>query len=385
MWLIVAGVLGLAVIAFVTYLVVRTTRDRPKGPGRHRAPNKKRPHRDAFRTEEPEPEPLKRAGIIAQGAGPELRAQLKAQSIATGWDEPLWLEADDVDSAAQAAREALAASVDVVGVRGDSTVARGVVTVLAGTETPVAFLPAPVEESPAQTGSSAADRPADPAARSAPVRNRRAALPSAGIAAAMTTALTGQNSRIDIGRAVLAPAAETYGAAADDGPDAAGADAANAAASAPREETGRGEEIVFLSSLVIGDVVGDDEPALRTRTVARSLVKGTSFTATVKPDDEEAITRPARSVAFSTRADGSAVLDGYLHASQSFKGWTGVARAMMRKSSRATPLLVPMKSVAFTVTLDKPARLTVDGREVGECHPGESTVSVAPLALVVRR
>ena len=75
MWLIVAGVLGLAVIAFVTYLVVITARSRPEGAGRHRAPNRKRPHRDAFRTEEPEPEPLKRAGIIAQDAGPELRRQ----------------------------------------------------------------------------------------------------------------------------------------------------------------------------------------------------------------------------------------------------------------------------------------------------------------------
>jgi len=186
----------------------------------------------------------------------------------------------------------------------------------------------------------------------------------------MTTALTGQNSRIDIGRATIAAAAPAEQSAAEDGGSG---------------DEPRGEELVFLSSLVIGDIVADDEPALRTRTVARSLVKGTSFTATVKPDDEEAITRPSRSVAFSTRADGSAVLDGYLHASQSFKGWTGVARAMMRKSSRATPLLVPMKSVAFTVTLDKPARLTVDGRDVGECPPGESTISVDPLALVVRR
>lgn len=373
MWLIVAGVLGLAVIAFVTYLVVSTARSRPEGAGRHRAPNRKRPHRDTFRTEEPEPEPLKRAGVIAQGAGPELRAELTSQSIAAGWDEPMWLEADDVDSAAGAAREALAASVDVVGVRGDSAVARGVVSVLAGTETPVAFLPAPDQGSPPQTGSSAAAEPTDPADRSAPVRNRRPALPSAGIAAAMTTALTGQNSRIDIGRAVLAaapPAEGTTERTVGDGTD---------------ESKPPGAEIVFLSSLVIGDIVADDEPAVRTRTVARSLVKGTSFTATVKPDDEEAITRPARSVAFTTRADDVAALDGYLHASQSFKGWTGVARAMMRKSSRATPLLVPMRSVAFTVTLDKPARLTVDGRDIGECHPGESTISVDPLALVVRR
>lgn len=367
-WLVVAGVIGLAVIAFVTYLVVSTARNRPNHGGRHRAPNKKRPHRDTFRTEEPEPEPLKRAAIIAQGAGPELRAELTSLSIATGWDEPLWLTADDVHSAAAVAREALAASVDVVGVRGDSAVARGVVTVLAGTETPVAFLPTPEDESPAHTEPSADPTGSGPA--TAPPPGGRLALPSAGIAAAMTTALTGQNSRIDIGRATVAAPAPAEQSAAEDG----------GSGGEPR-----GEELVFLSSLVIGDIVADDEPALRTRTVARSLVKGTSFTATVKPDDEEAITRPSRSVAFSTRADGSAVLDGYLHASQSFKGWTGVARAMMRKSSRATPLLVPMKSVAFTVTLDKPARLTVDGRDVGECPPGESTISVDPLALVVRR
>jgi hypothetical protein len=376
MWLVVAGVLGLAVILFVTYLVVRTTRDRPTGGGRHRAPNRKRPHRDTFRTEEPEPVPLKRAGIIAQRCGPQLRTELTSQSIAAGWDEPLWLEADDVDSAARAAREALAASVDVVGVRGDSAVARGVVSVLAGTETPVAFLPSPEEddstESPAHTDETAesADRAPD---RRTQAPRGRLALRSAGIAAAMTTALTGQNARMDIGRARLAPAPPAEDAAED------------AAGEGTDESQPNGAEIVFLSSLVIGDIVADDEPALRTRTVARSLVKGTSFTATVKPDDEEAVTRPARSVAFTTRADEVAALDGYLHASQSFKGWTGVARAMMRKSSRATPLLVPMRSVAFTVTLDKPARLTVDGREIGECQPGESTISVDPLALVVRR
>jgi hypothetical protein len=372
MWLVAAGVLGLIVIAFVTYLVVSTARSRPERGGRHRAPARKRPHRDTFRTEEPEPEPLKRAAIIAQAAGPALRAELTSQSIAAGWDEPLWLGADDVASAAGAAREALAASVDVVGVRGDSAVARGVVAVLAGTETPVAFLPAPDEESPAHTGSSASATSAEGAAERAGSATRgRPALPSAGIASAMTTALTGQNSRIDIGRARLAPA-----------PAPAAADGSGEGAAAAGR---RVEEIVFLSSLVIGDVVADDEPALRTRTVARSLVRGTSFTATVKPDDEEPVTRPSRSLAFSTRPDGTGTLHGYLHASQSFKGWTGVARAMMRKSSRATPLLVPMTSVAFTVTIDKDALLTVDGREVGHCHPGESTISVDPLALVVRR
>ena len=72
-------------------------------------------------------------------------------------------------------------------------------------------------------------------------------------------------------------------------------------------------------------------------------------------------------------------------ASNDIEKATGVARAMMRKSSRATPLLVPMQSVAFTVTLDKEAPLTVDGDEIGVCHPGESTISVDPLALVVLR
>ncbi|MFN2321242.1 MAG: hypothetical protein ABR500_16410 [Dermatophilaceae bacterium] len=355
MWLVVAGVLALAVILFVVYLVGTTARSRPDGGGKHRAPNKNRPHRDTFRTEEPEPEPLKQAAVIASDGDPALCSELTSQSTAAGWDEPLWLEVDGASTAADAARRALDAGVDVVCVRGDSAVARGVVSVLAGTETPVAFLPSP-------------GRPGDddtaPAEQSGPL-----ALPSAGVAAAMTTALTGQNSRVDVGRARLAPP-----------PPATQTDALEA----PEPD---GEEIVFLTSLVFGDIVSHEAPALSTRTVARGLVKGTSFTATVKPDDEEAVTRPARSVAFSTSptAATSGRLDAYLHASHSFKGWTGVARAMMRKASRPTPLLVPLHSAAFTLTLDKGAEVTVDGLAIGPCHPGESTVSLDPLALVLRR
>jgi hypothetical protein len=351
MWLVVAAVLALAVVLFVVYLVGATARSRPDGGGKHRAPNRKRPHRDTFRTEEPEPEPLKQAAVIVEDGGPELRSELTGQSVAAGWDEPLWLEVDGVTSAGEAARRALDAGVDVVCVRGDSAVIRGVVSVLAGTETPVAFLPAPEPlEGPDGV-------PASPTGRPAP--------PSAGVAAAMTTALTGQNSRVDIGRARLAPAEDVDVVAAG--------------------QTA-GDDIVFLHSLVFGDVVSHDEPALSTRTVARGLVKGTSFTATVKPDDDEAVTRPVRSVALSTTetAATSGRLDAYLHASHSIKGWTGVARAMMRKSSRPTPLLVPLQSAAFTVIVDKPAEVAVDGLAIGPGNPGESTISVDPLALVVR-
>ena len=37
MWLVIAGVLGLAVILFVVYLVGSTARSRPRGGGKHRA------------------------------------------------------------------------------------------------------------------------------------------------------------------------------------------------------------------------------------------------------------------------------------------------------------------------------------------------------------
>lgn len=348
LWLVVAGVLGLAVILFVIYLVGSTARSRPKG-GKHRAPNKSRPHRDTFRTEDPEPEPLKRAAIIIEGADDTLRHELTAQCTAAGWDQPLWLEVLDGSGALTAAAEAQREGVDVVCVRGGSRVKRAVVTVLAGGETPVSFLPSAVDEPDAM---------------------------SAFTAAAMTTALTGQNSRIDIGRATLgSPAPPPV-----DGPDS-------------EDEATPIPALVFLDRLVIGEVVAADEPALSTKEVARELVKANPFTATVKPDDEEAIIRPSRSISFSTseqpmQDDGEdrRVLDGYLYASRSIKGWTGVARAMLRKSSRGTPLLVPMRSVAFTITLDKPAPLTVDGELLEDEWPaGEASVSVDPLALVVRR
>lgn len=366
MWLVVAGVLGLAVILFVVYLLTSTARSRPDDGGKHRAPNKKRPHRDTFRTEEPEPEPLKRAAVIVQGAEPSLRAELTAQSVAAGWDEPLWLEADGVSAAAEAARRALDTGVDVVCVRGDSSIDRGVVSVLARTEAPVAFLPSPPPTPDAtQPAKSKSTQDDGESIEEAPTHT------SVDLAAAMTTALTGQNSRVDVGRARLAPAAPADAPA--DGPEPA--------------EPPAGEEIVFRHSIVFGDVVSHEGPALSTRIVARGLVKGTSFTATVKPDDEEAVTRPARSVAFSTgeSAATSGRLDAYLHASHSVKGWTGVARAMMRKSSRPTPLLVPLRSAAFSLTVDRPVRVTVDGLPVDPGHPGESTISVDPLALVVRR
>jgi len=349
MWLVIAGVLGLAVILFVVYLIGSTARSRPKGGGKHRAPRKNRPHRDTFRTEEPEPEPLKRAAIIIEGADDVLRRELAAQNTAAGWDQPLWLEVLDDLGARNAGTEAQRENVDVVCVRGDSRIRRAVAAVFAGTETPVSFLPSTQDES-------------DPLAPA--------------IAAAMTTALTGQNTRIDIGRAVLGPADP----AAVDGPDAA-ADTADV------------PSLVFLDRLVIGEVVASDEPALSTKEVAREIVKANPFTATVKPDDEEAIVRPARSISFATSdrplVDGDAerrVLDGYLYASRSLKGWAGVAKAMMRKASRATPLLVPMRSVAFTVTLDKPAPVTVDGELFDIPWPaGEGSVAVEPRALVIRR
>ena len=366
MWLVVAGVLGLAVILFVGYLVITTARSRPDDGGKHRAPRRKRPHRDTFRTEEPEPEPLKQAAVVVQDADPALRAELTSQSIAAGWDEPLWLPADDVATAAEAARSALEHGVDVVCVRGDASVERGVVSVLAGTETPLAFLPTPPAPVPFATTSATSTTTED----GEPEDEAPPHTESGHLTAAMTTALTGQNSRVDVGRAVLAPA-----------PAQDGADRTEPAQTPP------GEEVVFLRSIVFGDVVSHEGPALSTRIVARGLVKGTSFVATVKPDDEEAVTRPARSVAFSTgeTAATSGRLDAYLHASHSLKGWTGVARAMARKSSRQTPLLVPLHSVAFTVTVDKPVQVTVDGLPIGEGYPGESSVSVDPLALVVRR
>jgi diacylglycerol kinase (ATP) len=407
MWVVVAGLLGLAVILFVGYLIVSTARHRPQG-GRHRAPTRQRPHRDAFRTEEPEPEPLKRAAVIVHDPPSSLRRELTAQSVAAAWDEPLWLEVDDLDAAAAAARLALEAGVDVVCVRGDSTIDRGVAGVLAGTETPVTFLPGPVPVQPTD--------PTEPHGRSAPstAAAAAAARPATGdqLREALTAALTGQNARVDIGRARLAGApdpepqdaerprrerrlirrrrtAAGEGAAAEPGStDPVGTDAepvGDAAVDAPRSLAG--EEIVFLTSFVLGDVVPDDEPTLSTRAVARGLVKGTSFNATVKPDDEEAVTRPSRSLAFTTSptAATSGALDAYLHASHSIKGWTGVARAMMRKSSRATPLLVPMCSPSFDVTLDRPVDVVVDGAVIGTCPSGHSTISVEPLALVVRR
>ena len=356
MWLLAAGALALAVILFVIYLVTSTARSRPDSGGRHRAPARNRPHRDTFRPEEPEPEPLKQAAVIGPGTEQVLRAELTAQSIAAGWDEPLWLESDDASTASTAARRALEAGVDVVCVRGDAAVVRGVVAVLAGGETPLAFLPDRVDGEPTDDDGETGERAAvhTPDARAAALAN------------AMTTALTGQNSRVDVGRARFAA----------DGQDAA-----------PGDPGDPGEEIVFLRSLVFGDVVSHEDPTLSTRIVARGLVKGTSFAATVKPDDEEAVSRPARSVAFSTTATAatSGRLDAYLHASHSLKGWTGVARAMMRKSSRPTPLLVPLHSAAFTLTVDRPIEVTVDGLAIGIRHVGEATVSVDPLALVVRR
>lgn len=457
-WLVVAGVLGLAVIAFVTYLIVSTARHRPKGGGRHRAPHRKRPHRDQFRTEDPEPEPKKRAAVIVQHDGPALRAELTAQCIVADWDEPLWLPAPDLEAAATAARQALEAGVDVVCVRGDSAIDRGVAGVLAGTETPLAFLPAapgmrdaPTAPSPGESGvagdgvtSAEGGDVSRTGAAGGSTWPKSDPAPDPALTSAMATALTGQNTRVHIGRAVLAApvqgatdgaeeatkkrrlrAKSARGASAQDvasGEVAASeavsreaavseAAASEVAANQPvanepaSAETPPGDgpegtaapnpapqEVVFLSSLVIGDVVPLTEPPLTTKTVAASLVKGTSFLAGVKPDDEEEVVRPARSVTIEIGADtpqteGSpgAALDAYLHASQSFKGWIGVTRAMMRKASRGTPMLVPMRSIAFTVTLDRPAALTIDGLPVGSIGAGESTVSIDRSALVVRR
>ncbi len=363
-WLLAAGALGVAVILFVSYLLVSTARSRPKG-GRHRTPSKNRPHRDTFRTEDPEPEPKKRAAVIVQGQGGGARDEIRALLALHDWDEPLWRETDDLESAAVAAQTALDWGVDVVCVRGSSAIRRGVVGVLAGTETPVAFLPI--------NGNDA--EPAEPSGDWSDLAATHTARAGEELATAMATALTGQNSRIDVGRATLAPA-EASGAPEE-----------------PAEPVVR--EVVFLHTLTFGDIVAIDAPALSAsaKEVVKGVFEGTSFTAIVKPDDEEAITRPVRSLSFSTSeappesAEGEQprALDAYLHASQTFKGWAGVARAMMRKSSRATPLLVPLRSIAFTVTLDKPTEITVDGTSIGVSHPGESTVAVDPLALVVRR
>ena len=382
-WLVVAGVLGLAVVGFVAYLIISTARSRPESGGRHRAPSKKRPHRDTFRTEDPEPEPKKRAAVIVQDGGEPLRAELTSQSVAADWDEPLWLPAHDVASAASAARQALDAGVDVVCVCGASPVERAVVSVLAGSDTPLAFLPVTSTSAPAGPDSRETWPQGDPVS-------------DVALATAMTIALTGQNARVHVGRAVLTTAADGHreGAAAMPPKQAPEQPPEKAPEQAPEQpdQVSAQTETVFLRSLVIGDIVPHDEPALTTRRVAKDLFQGTSFIATVKPEDEEEITRPARSLSFEIGPDQpgtdesvTQALDAYLYASHSLKGWTGVARAMMRKSSRPTPLLVPMRSVAFTVTLDKPADLTIDGLVVGSVQPGESSISLDRHALVVRR
>jgi diacylglycerol kinase family enzyme len=322
---------------------------------------RRRPPREHFRPEgsEKSAAPKRLAAIIVNPTKFDdleaRRAQVTAGCLAAGWDEPLWVETTAQDPGTGQARQAVKDGATLVCPLGGDGTVRAVAAALVGTETPMGLLPG-------GTGNLLA---------------RNLNLPLDSVTAALKTALTGQNKRVDVGRLTVNASGEHE---------------------VPKE-------YIFLIMAGIGfdAAIMADAPERLKKTVgplaytfsAAKNLRGTQFKVRMKIDDEPEFIRRARTVVIGNcgKLTGGLVLlpqahvdDGWLDAvilsPTGVVSWLAVAGRVISRRRKGHERVDHHRLRSMTLRCDRPEEVQVDGDTVGQALT--ISASVDPLALVVR-
>lgn len=344
------------------------------GPGPARARHRRaRPERSSFRKESKD-KPSRRAAIIINPTKFDdvslVRAELTQASTQLGWAEPLFLETTAQDPGTGQTRQALDEGVDLVCPLGGDGTTRAVAVALAGTRTPMGLLPK-------GTGNLLA---------------RNLDIPvGADIVPALRVAYSGRNKAVDVAWLELDPAEEP---ATDD--------------SGQAEEPVEGPPVQRHPFLVMAGMGFDAEIMGGTSEEFKARVGWSAYFATgfrklfvkrfrVRWSIDGRVQEPvlARTILIcncgtlqggiqlvpSGRVDDGQ-LDGVVIAPKTLIGWGSIALRVLGRSERDGNEMIRTTGALYTVEVDEPHPVQVDGDVIGEAS--RLRVSVDPQALIVR-
>lgn len=370
--LVLAVILCLLLLAVVVQLV----RTDPGQGGRARGARHRRtrPPRGSFRREEPaEPPAPPRAAVVVNPTKVDdvatVRRELTAASTRLGWAEPLIIETTAEDPGTGQARLAVEEGVDLVCPLGGDGTIRAVAVALAGTRTPMGLLPR-------GTGNLLA---------------RNLDLPFNDIGEAFEVACSGRNRAIDVAWLELDPVAEVV---ADDEGQAEEPVAGPPVRRHPflvMAGMGFDAEIMSSTSESLKGSVG--WPAYFATGLRKIFVRRFDLRWTADGQDQERIA--ARTIVFGNcgTLTGGIVLmpqaeidDGLLDAvvvsPKTIIGWTTLAGRVLRRSEKSMPQLTRVTGSTFTVEVEEPHPVQVDGDPIGDAE--RLRVTVDRQALIVR-
>jgi diacylglycerol kinase (ATP) len=361
-WIAIGTIAAIVIVSLLVWLV-RTTRgdNAAQGVAGVRRFGRRRPPREHFRPEGAEkPKVPKRvAAIIVNPTKFDnlaaVRAQVTKGCLASGWDQPLWVETTAQDPGTGQARQAVKDGATLVCPLGGDGTVRAVATALVGTETPIGLLPG-------GTGNLLA---------------RNLNLPVDSLDDALKVALTGQNKRVDVGRLTV---------------DQSG-------------EHERPEEHIFLIMAGVGfdAAIMADAPERLKKTVGPLAytfsglknLRGPQFKVRIRIDDEPELSRRARTVVIGNcgRLTGGLVLmpqarvdDGWLDAivlsPTGVVGWVAVAGRVVSRKRKGHERVDHHRLRSVSIRCERPEEVQVDGDTIGQARALYATVD--PLALVVR-
>lgn len=341
-----------------------------KAPTRSR-----RPARDQFRSaspaadgsvaEEAPPPPKKRAAIILNSTHLEavgaVRSRLARACLKHGWDEPLILETTAAEPGTTQTRRALAQEVDIVlALGGDGTV-RAVAQALAGSATPLGILPV-------GHGTALA---------------RAVGLSAEDLDAAVETALTGQNTHVDVGWTTLDPTPQQVTGDTSDADN-------------------RHAFLVMSGFGLDATVLEETDPDLKSKVGWTAYVPagvknllGERFRARVSIDGGPAMPMRARTIMVGNcgRLAGGVTLmpdakidDGLLDVlavtPKGVAGWAGVAANVLAKTDKASSRMDRFTGTSVSITVETPQQVQMDGDVYGLASTVMMTVQ--PRGLIVR-
>lgn len=300
-----------------------------------------------------------------------------------GWADPLWLETTAEDTGAGQTREAVEAGVDVVCPLGGDGTVRTVGSELVGTQVPLGLLPG-------GTGNLLA-------------RNLR--LPIDSLEAALTVALTGQETRIDTCRLDLVrpTTAQLAERIEDDDDPARNVDFEDAVDDRSSEEVRETHTFLVMAGLGFdAEVMAAAPEGLKARVgwlaylvAGLQHLKGPQFTIALKVDGGTPIRRRVRSVMVGNVGrlqggmellpdaladDGS--LDAVLLSPEGLVGWAAMLGQLVTRRRLGHSRVDHVQGREIRVVSDKPVELEVDGDTLGAALA--MRVLVEPASLLVR-
>jgi diacylglycerol kinase family enzyme len=321
----------------------------------------RRPHRNAFRPEGSVPEhtQTRRAAVIVNPTKfsdlPAVERRITATATRLGWAEPVFIPTTERDPGRGQAQQALEDGFDLICPLGGDGTVRCVAEALVGKDVPVGLLPG-------GTGNLLA---------------RNLDLPIDNLDDALTVALTGQNKRVDVGRLTV---------------DASG-------------EHERPEQHVFLVMAGLGfdaAIMADAPEGLKAKVGPAAYVvsgaknlRGPQFKVRVRIDDQEEISRRARTVVIGNcgkllgglvllpeaRVDDGR-LDTVILSPKGVVGWAAVAARLATRRRKGHERVDYHTLTEIRVRADRPQEVQVDGDTIGKARA--IAAEVLPGAIVVR-